>query len=193
MAEQVSRQELELLLEEKTAHIKNRIDALQAEVTSVGQLLHRTAEERPLVLLGGAIAAGLLAGLLFGGRRKKRDPFRSGTAQRELIDRYVDALTDHARAAVSAGSDVGEAVETALADRVPLILYRAPSEGRGRGVLSSILDIVLTTATSLAATMASSYLTASFSEQHPRAHEEYGPQAESGADSASSRISGSAY
>lgn len=193
MADNISRQELEFLLEEKKVHIKSRIDALQAEVTTVGQVLRQTADERPLVLLGGAIAAGLLGGLLFGGRRKKRNLFKSGSAQRELIDRYIQALSEHTQAAVSAGGDVGEAVEAALADRVPLILYRPPDERRGQGVLANIWDVLLGTATSLIATTAASYLASSFYDQPPSVSEGYPPIAETGEEGASMSVPGSAY
>jgi len=73
MGTKQTRDSIEAQLQEKSREISRRLGELGGEVTSAGSSLKKFAEP-PLVCVGGSILAGLVVGLLFGGRKKERGP-----------------------------------------------------------------------------------------------------------------------
>lgn len=112
-----TRADVEARLHGTAEAIQARLDALQEEVSTIGDVLRDELRRRPLASVGGALLAGLLVGWLFGGRR------RLSRTHRRLLKHYVDALRDEVRDAVAGGAEVGEAVQDALRHRAPLIVY----------------------------------------------------------------------
>lgn len=142
MAETTSRAELERQLDATTDLIKRRIDALGGEVQSLRSTIRDAIFENPLLSVGAAMAAGLVVGLIFGGRKK--DPFRTDAYHRALVEEYLDAVAREARQAVARGKEPGVAVREALRDRVPLIVLESGGRGSG-GMLRLVFDLLLKT------------------------------------------------
>jgi len=140
MAETTSRAELERQLEATTDLIKRRIDALGGEVQSLRSTIRDAIFDNPLLSVGAALAAGLVVGVVFGGRKK--DPFRTDAYQRALVEEYLDAVAREARQAVARGKEPGVAVREALRDRVPLIVLESGAGGSA-GMLRQIFDLLL--------------------------------------------------
>jgi hypothetical protein len=71
------------------------------------------------------------------------------------VDRYLAALRREVEAAVDRGDEPGPALEKALRDRVPLVVYTAheerPGGGEGGGFLREAAEIVFSTGLSLLA------------------------------------------
>jgi len=69
------------------------------------------------------------------------------------VDRYLAALRREVEEAVDEGEEPGPALEKALRDRVPLVVYTAQGEGRragrGGGLLREAAEIVFSTGLSL--------------------------------------------
>lgn len=160
MARELTREELEAQLREKRSAIKDRIDALQGEVMTTGEALKGAVTRNPWVGVGGAVLAGVVVGLLFGGRRRDRDPFGAGYRHKQLIDGYLDALADDLRREVGRGKDAETALRDAFRERVPLIVY-APrgAEGAG-GVWRNLFDMSLRTVAGFAIQALVDYATA---------------------------------
>lgn len=142
MADKPSRSDLERQLEATTDHIKRRLDALGGEVGSLRYTVRDALRDNPLVAVGGAVAAGLVVGLILGGRGK--DPFRADNYRRALVEEYVDAVAREARQAVAGGKEPGVAVREALRDRVPLVVLEDTGGGTV-GALRQIFDLLLKT------------------------------------------------
>lgn len=144
MAAKLTPDELKSEIAKKQQHIQMRLDSLQDEVLTLGDSAKRAVLDNPLVGVGGALAAGLLVGLIFG----KRKPFNAENRHRELVEHYLDAVADATQKAVVKGKQPGEAVRDALQDRTPLIVYETPENKSG--ILYKTLDLLLTTAVGFA-------------------------------------------
>jgi len=87
METKLTRESIEAQLQDKSRQISRRLNELGGEVTSAGSSLGKLAEP-PLVCVGGSILAGLVVGLLFGGRRRNHGPNsrvpRSGAIRNSL-------------------------------------------------------------------------------------------------------------
>lgn len=96
--------------------------------------------------VGGMLATGLAVGLLFGGGRRARRRRHA-----ELVDRYLAALREEVEEAVDRGEEPGPALEKALRDRVPLVVYTANGNRRrrGGGFLREAGEIIFSTGLSL--------------------------------------------
>jgi ElaB/YqjD/DUF883 family membrane-anchored ribosome-binding protein len=141
-----SKAELEAQLQSKTEAISARMDALREEVEDTPSSLWEEMKKRPLVSLGGALAVGLLVGLWIAGRRKRR----LKRSHKALIEQYIDALRSEVRHAVAGGADVDTAVQQALQQRVPLIVYTPEGkESASPGWLRNLFDIVFDTSLAL--------------------------------------------
>jgi len=138
-----TRAEVEQELHLKEQQIEQRLAALQREVTTVGSSMRDAIFSHPLVGLGGALVAGVLVGLVFGGRKRPKDPLGAGARHRTLVDQYVDAVVGEARRRIKGGQDVGRALRAALQDRVPLIVYEVPESIEKRGILSHAWELAL--------------------------------------------------
>lgn len=122
-----SKADVEAQLRQTAETMSDRMDSIRAEVESTGTSVRNWVAENPLKSVGGMLAAGLAVGLLFGGRRSSRRRRR----HEQLVDRYLDALRSEVDEAVAQGEEPGPALQKALRDRVPLVVYTG-SEGGGR-------------------------------------------------------------
>ena len=152
MESESSKSEIESKLHETAEAMSERLASLQGEVSSTGVSLQEWIVENPLKSVGGMLLAGLAVGLLFGGGRSKRRKRHA-----ELIDTYLKALRDEVEEAVDEGDEPGPALEKALRDRVPLVVYTRKggreqrSTGWGRGLLQEGAEIIFSTGLSLLA------------------------------------------
>lgn len=121
-----TKEDVERALNVKKDQIEQRLAALQEEVSTVGPSIQDAIFNHPLVSVGGALLAGLVVGLLFGGKKRKQDAFGAGADHRALVDHYVGAVVEEARHRMAGGQDAEEAVRAALHERVPLIVYEVP-------------------------------------------------------------------
>lgn len=140
------KERVEQELAEKSEQIERRLTALQDEVLDIGPSIGRAIFDHPLVSVGGMLLAGVVVGLIFGGRRKPSGGVEA--RRRELVERYIEALARETRARVARGDDAGQAVRKALKDRAPLIVYETPPEDlprARRSVPRQAADILLKT------------------------------------------------
>ncbi len=152
----LTKEAVEKELQLKENQIEQRISTLQQEVASVAPTIRDALFNHPLVSVGGALLAGLVVGLIGGG--KKRRNTASGVSHRTLVDHYVDAVAEEARHRVVNGQDVDEAVYAALKDRVPLIVYETPQTKEKQGLINSVVSLVLRQVVPLGVKMGMNYL-----------------------------------
>jgi hypothetical protein len=144
--------DVESRLRQTAEAMSDRLSSIRDEVSSTGLSIRDWIVRNPEKSVGGMLVAGLAVGLLFGGNRSTRRPDHD-----ELIDTYLDALREEAETAVDEGDEPGPALEKALRDRVPLLVYsRNASEGDGqsgwgRHLLQESAEIILSTGGSLLA------------------------------------------
>jgi len=146
MDSEPNKADVESRLEDAAEAMSERVASIQDEVSATGVSLRRWIVENPLKSTGGMLAAGLAVGLLFGGGRSARRRRHA-----ELVDRYLKALRAEVETAVDQGDEPGPALEKALRDRVPLVVYseKGRSGGRGDGFFREAGDVVFSTALSL--------------------------------------------
>ena len=159
MAERLSKQELEQRLNQQTEFIKRRLDALQTDVQDLGTNAREAVFSNPWLGIGGALASGLLVGLIFGGRSRS-DSGLDGS-HRAVLDAYIDTVAQDARYLVKRGKDTDVAVREALGDRVPLIVYETAG-AEAIGTLRKVFDLLVTTATGFLVKVVLDRATASF-------------------------------
>ena len=138
-----TRADLELALNEKKDQIEQRLASLQEEVTTVGPSIRKAVFEHPLVSVGGALLAGLVVGLIAGGKKRPKRNLGANADHRALVDYYVGAVVDEARHRVANGQDVDAAVREALHERVPLIVYEVPEGAQKAGVISQLMSLAM--------------------------------------------------
>jgi hypothetical protein len=150
MDSEPTKSDVESRLHDTAEAMSERMASIQDEVSSTGDFVRTWIVENPLKSVGGMLAAGLAVGLLFGGGRSARRRRHA-----ELVDRYLAALRREVEQAVDQGDEPGPALERALRDRVPLVVYTADEEqersSRGGGFLREAADIVFSTGLSLLA------------------------------------------
>lgn len=153
MDTQSEKEDLQSRLHKTAEAMSDRLASLQGEVSSTGLSLQRWIVRNPLKSVGGMLVAGLAVGALFGGgNRSKRRKKHA-----ELIDAYLKALRDEVEEAVDHGEEPGSAVDKALRDRVPLIVYSGRNEtkrrdaGWSRFFLQEAVEILFSTGLSLLA------------------------------------------
>ena len=151
-----TKEDVEQELQLKENQIEQRIATLQEEVASVAPTIRDALFKHPIVSVGGALMAGLVVGLIFGGKKRRNVGFDAD--HRALVDRYLDAVADEARHRVVNGQDVDEAVYAALKDRVPLIVYETPGVENQQGLLRSVMNLVLYQVVPLGIQMGLDYL-----------------------------------
>lgn len=145
--------DVESRLHQTADAMSQRLASIQEEVSSTGGAIQKWIVQNPVKSVGGMLATGLAVGLLFGGSRSRRRKRHA-----ELVDTYLDALRQEVNEAVDEGQEPGPAVEKALRDRVPLVVYdqqgkRANErrQGLGRRVLQEGAQIIFSTGLSLLA------------------------------------------
>lgn len=150
MDSEPNKSDVESRLHDTAEAMSERMASIQDEVSSTGVSLRNWIIQNPLKSVGGMLATGLAVGLLFGGGRSARRRRHA-----ELVDRYLAALRREVETAVDQGEEPGPALEKALRDRVPLVVYTADEEpsrsSRNGGVLREAADIVFSTGLSLLA------------------------------------------
>lgn len=144
--------DVESRLRQTAEAMSDRLSSIQDEVSSTGVSIRDWMVRNPEKSVGGMLVAGLAVGLLFGGSRSGRRP-----EHEELLDTYLNALREEAETAVEAGEEPGPALEKALRDRVPLVVYSRNGErgrrnaGWGRNLLQEGAEILFSTGLSLLA------------------------------------------
>jgi hypothetical protein len=145
--------DVESRLHQTAEAMSQRLASIQEEVSSTGGAIQKWIVQNPMKSVGGMLATGLAVGLLFGGGRSRRRKRHA-----ELVDAYLDALRQEVNEAVDEGQEPGPAVEKAIRDRVPLVVYdqkgrRTESRqgGWGRRVLQEGAEIIFSTGLSLLA------------------------------------------
>jgi len=150
MDDKPSKSDVEAQLRQAADAMSDRLASIQDEVSTTGDAVRTWIREHPLESVGIMLGAGLLVGLAFGGTRRKRR-----RRHQKLIDQYLDALTDEVEAARTQGDEPKQALDKALRDRVPLVVYTANGESDGPGFLWNLfgesIEIVIRTALSLVA------------------------------------------
>lgn len=151
MESKSNKADVESRLRQTAEAMSQRLESLQDEVSSTSVSVQKWIVRNPVKSVGGMLAAGLAVGLLFGGSGSRRRERHA-----ELIDTYLDALRDEVEEAVDRGQEPGPAVEKALRDRVPLVVYsrqegRHGSSGWGGSLLREGAEIIFSTGISLLA------------------------------------------
>ena len=151
MDSQPTKSEVEARLRQTAETMSDRMSSLRSEVTSTGTDVRNWIVENPVKSVGGMLAAGLALGLLFGGSRRKRR-----RQHQKLIDGYLDALTEEVEGAKARGEEPQKALDKALRDRVPLVVYTSEGDGRRkkqagffRNLFGETIDVLLSTALSI--------------------------------------------
>ncbi len=138
-----TKEEVEQALNAKKNQIEQRLAALQEEVSTVAPSIRDAVFNHPLVSVGGALLAGLVVGLLFGGKKRRKDTFGAGANHRALVDHYVGAIVEEARHRMAEGEDAEEAVRAALHERVPLIVYEVPETSSKSSLTGTLMNLAL--------------------------------------------------
>lgn len=114
----LTQSDIERKLDEKKSQIEQRLTDLQKEVTSIVPSARAVVTHHPVAALGGALAAGVIIGLLLGGKARP-EPART-RRERALIDRHVVPILDAMRDRMATGADVEEALRSAVKEHVLL-------------------------------------------------------------------------
>ena len=152
MADTPRKSDVEEQLRQSADAMSERLSSLREEVSTTGSSARDWMRANPLKSVGGMLAAGLAVGLLFGGSKRRRR-----RRHQKLIDQYVDALADELDDARARGEEPSKALDKALRDRVPLVVYTSESDaapksgGFLRNLLGQSVRIVVRSALSVAA------------------------------------------
>lgn len=151
MDSESTKADVEARLRDTADAISERIGALREEISTSDISIRDWMVRHPWKSVGGMLAAGLAVGMLFGGSRSRRR-----RAHADLIEEYIDALRQEMDEAVAAGEEPGRALEKALRDRVPLVVYDSDrggsrSSGFWRRLFGEGTEIILRTGLSLVA------------------------------------------
>ena len=153
-----TKEDVERALNVKKDQIEQRLATLQEEVSTVGPSIRDAVFSHPLVSVGGALLAGLVVGLLFGGKKRPKHAFGAGADHRALVDHYVGAIVEEARHRMADGQDAAEAVRAALHERVPLIVYEVPEASSKSSLTSQLMNLALRQLVPLGIKMGLDYL-----------------------------------
>lgn len=142
MDSESTKADVEEQLRDAADAMSDRFASLQDEVSTTSTSLREWVAQNPWKSVGGMLAAGVAVGALFGGGRSRRRREHA-----ELMDRYIDALRAEVDEAVAAGEPPGEALEAALRDRVPLVVFTEQEEqsGSSGGLLGTGIGFVVRT------------------------------------------------
>lgn len=149
MDSKTNKSEVEAQLRQTADAMTDRIASLREEVESTGTSVRDWVVQHPVKSVGGMLVAGLVVGLAFGGSRRKRRKTHA-----KLIDQYLNALTDEVDEAQRRGEEPSKALDKALRDRVPLVVYTSGGRNRResgflRNLLSESFETVVRTAITL--------------------------------------------
>lgn len=116
------RADVEARLQETAEAMSNRLSSLGEEISTTRTSLRDWVARNPWKSVGGMLAAGVTVGMLFGGGGKKQ-------THHELLEQYIEALRAEVDEAVRDGESPGQALEKALRDRAPLVVYEQADDG----------------------------------------------------------------
>lgn len=142
------RADIESRLQGASNSISDRLEALQEEVATTDASLKQWAREQPFLSVGGAVVAGCAVGWFLSGARRRR---RRRVHDR-LLDRYTQAISREVEEALDEGTEPGAAVQQALRDRVPLVVFSHTEDADTDpqpGIIRDSVNAVLTTAISV--------------------------------------------
>ncbi len=148
MDSDTTKADVEARLRETAEEMSERMETLQDEISTSGASIRDWMVENPWKSVGGMLAAGLAVGWLFGGGGRSR----RRRAHEELVEGYIDAIRDEVSDSVAAGEEPGQALERALRDRVPMVIFSDDGRresGFVRNFLGEGIEIVLRTGLSL--------------------------------------------
>ena len=152
MSKLLAKNDVRVELAAKEKAIELRLQGLQHELETTGEAIQAAVFNHPLVSAGGALLAGVTTGLVFGGRRKKRqnvdrpDVPSVPAAHRNLVEQYIDAVARRVQQAEADGDDPQKAVRRALEGRVPVVAYAPASAQQEEGFFKQGFDLALKTA-----------------------------------------------
>ena len=161
MTKLLAKNEVQAQLAAKREEIELRLQGLQHELETTGEAVKEAVFKHPFVGTAGSLAAGVVTGLLFGGRRKRRgakDRPDVPAAHRALVENYIDAVAREAHQAAKKGEDPTAAVRRALEGRVPVVAYGSAGHGQ-EGAFKQGLDLAIKTALGFAVRSGLDYAT----------------------------------
>ncbi len=135
----LTKAEVEARLEQSSASISERIDAIESELPVRPLRLRKLSLKTPAVKLGIALAAGLVVGAIV--LRKKGHP---ADLYREGLDDISAALSKEIRRNVRKGMDTEEAVSEAMRKRPPIVQLGNGGPGVVSTIASQLVRQVLT-------------------------------------------------
>lgn len=161
MPEETTRIQLQMQLSERKDAIERRIDEIEDEITGAPAAIVDAIRRHPLVGIAGAVLTGVTIGFLVTARRRRA---KLPAIHRQLVEQYIDAVVDEVRRKVRRGKNPEEAVQDALRDRAPVIIYAPdtsePDSQSSRGFIRDSLDIMLKSALGFAVKSAFDFFTA---------------------------------
>ena len=105
--------EVQQMLKEKTRQIEQHLHALREEVSGFTPSIRETISKNPLVTVGGAVAAGVIIGMLLS--RQRSDPY-----SRAMMDAYLAPIAATVKARMGTGESAEDAVRAALRSQLPM-------------------------------------------------------------------------
>ena len=137
-------EEIKVLLQRKQQAIQEHITALESELVhwqeELKERIQTWVEEHPAIAAGGAMAVGLMVGLFW--RRRRRKKTESHEALAHMIAAYVDALARSLTEAIERGIPPEEAVQEVMRKQPPLLVYMV-NLGGARSLFREITGMVL--------------------------------------------------
>ncbi|MEM1126594.1 MAG: hypothetical protein AAGI71_08085 [Bacteroidota bacterium] len=130
---------VEAQLKAREAAITHRLEAISGELNTAGESVKEALQSHPLVRAGGAVALGLLVGLLVGGIGRRRP---GPTLSLDGLDAPVQAALQRL---VKKDPKTAQAVEHALQARAGSVVVAPESSSSGvlGGVVSTAFRIGL--------------------------------------------------
>jgi hypothetical protein len=137
--------DVEAQLEGTREAMEDRIASIRDELSTAGSSVQETLRRYPWRSIAGALLAGLAVGWTVTGVQRRR---RLRRAHDDLVDHYLDAVRRQARQAVASGKDVDAALDDALRDHVPLVVYGSAASGdsTSSGWVRRTADLFVSTA-----------------------------------------------
>ncbi len=111
-----SASEVQQLLKAKARQIDQHLQAIREEIANLTPPLRETVSKHPMLSVGGALAAGVLIGMLLSRQRGA------------TLDTYLAPIAATVQARMSSGESAEEAVRAALQGQLPAHVS-APSVG----------------------------------------------------------------
>lgn len=141
MSSESSREKVEAQLRETADAMSDRFSSLEDEISSSSTELRDWIVQNPWKSIGGMLVTGVAVGALFGGQQSRR------SRHADLLNQYTEALRAEVDEAVASGKSPGEALEEALRNQAPLVVYEQSQEGESdRGLFRQAIGFMLHTA-----------------------------------------------